>query len=165
MLALVLQREYVFLVMGLVALLDFWKQKEKYYLHVLIISIVCFAVYFILRKTLFYTPKYDHQASPMYFLESVFQIKFPLGLYIKQTLMTLNIFILYLIIVAYKKIKKISIDKFSLIKLLLLFLQINIISFAAVLGNNTGRYFYILVPMVIFYLVSESMAIIKLAEE
>ncbi len=165
MLLLVLQREYVFLVMGLVALLDYWKKREKYYLHILFLSVICFAIYFILRKTMFYTPKYDHQASPLYFLESVFQIKFQILPYIKQTLMTLNIFIIYLIVVAYKKLKKLPIDTFSFLKLLILFIQINIISFAAVLGNNTGRYFYILIPMVIFYLTQETKALLDKADE
>lgn len=156
LLALILQREYVFLALGLISVLDLWKFREKYYLHVLLICIVCFAIYYVLRKTLFYTPLYDKQASPGYFLESLTRLKFPLGSYLRQTLMTLNLFIIYLVIVSYKKIKKTEIDKFGLIKLLLLFLQINLISFAAVFGNNTGRYFYILIPLVIFQLIKET---------
>jgi len=155
LLLLIIQREYVFLALGLVTLLDYWKFREKYYLHILLSCVAFFGIYFLLRKTLFYTPKYDHQASPAYFLESIFTLKFPIGPYLKQTLMTLNVFILYLVIVTYKKIKHQKIDTFSLVKLLLLFLQINVISFAAVFGNNTGRYFYILVPLVIVFLIRE----------
>ena len=161
LLLLIIQREYIFLALGLICVLDLWKLKEKYYLHILVVCVACFLTYFLLRKTIFYTPKYDHQASPSYFLESLFQIQFPLFMYLKQTLMTLNIFIVYLLIVAYKKIKKLEIDKFSLIKIILLFLQINIISFAAVFGNNTGRYFYILVPLVIFYMAKEALPLLK----
>ena len=161
LIVLILQREYIFLALGLIALMDLWKTKEKYYLHTLVICILCFASYFILRKTLFYTPKYDHQASPAYFLESIVQIRFPLIPYIKQTLMTLNIYLIYLLVYIYKKYKKLEADSFLFYKLLFLFLQINIISFAAVFGNNTGRYFYILVPVVIFGLVKESKLFLK----
>lgn len=155
LLLLILQREYVFLALGLIALIDLVKLKERYYFHVLLISVVSFAAYYVLRKTIFYTPTYDHQASPGYFLESVTSLQFPLWPYIKQTMMTTNIFVLYLLLILYKKGKSLTIDKLAFWKLLLLFVQINVISFAAVFGNNTGRYFYILVPMVIFYLALE----------
>jgi hypothetical protein len=161
LLLLVMQREYVFLALGLVSLLDFWKYKLKYYLHILLSCIVCFTIYFILRKTIFYTPRFDYQASPAFFIDSLFKIKFPLIPYIKQTLMTLNIFIIYLLIVFYKKWKKLEIDQFNLLKLILLFLQINIISFVAVFGNNTGRYFYILIPLIIFQLMKELKTVIS----
>lgn len=162
LLLLVMQREYVFLALGLMTVLDFWKFKFKFYLHIFFVCIICFSIYFILRKTLFYTPKYDYQASPTFFLNSLFKLKFPLIPYIKQTLMTLNIFIVYILVVIYKKWKGFEIDKFNLLKLALLFLQINIISFAAVFGNNTGRYFYILIPLVIFQLIKEVNPIVKL---
>lgn len=156
LIALILQREYIFLALGLVNVLDFWKYRQKYYLYVLLTCIICFATYFILRKTVFYTPLYDRQASPGFFLQSITRLQFPLGPYIRQTFLTLNLFIIYLLIVVYKKMKKMEIDTFGLLKLFLLFLQINFISFAAVFGNNTGRYFYILIPIVIFQLVKET---------
>jgi hypothetical protein len=58
-----------------------------------------------------------------------------------------------------------NIDAFDALKLFLLFVQINLISFAAVFGNNTGRYFYILVPLVIFCLVKEAKPLLKLNEQ
>lgn len=152
---LIFQREYVFLALGLICLLDYWKYRRKYFLHILLAAIGCFGIYYLLRKTLFYTPTYDHQASPGYFLDSLVHLKFPLGSYIKQTVMTLNVFILYLFIVFYKKMIKMKADNFELVKLLLLFVQINVISFAAVFGNNTGRYFYILIPLIIYQLIKE----------
>jgi hypothetical protein len=152
LLLLILQREYVFLALGLVALLDLWKYRNRYFLSVAILCVISFAIYIVLRKTVFYTPTYDHQASAGYFLESILKIQFPLLPYIKQTMMTINIFILYLLVVMYKKYHKMNIDSYNLLKIVLLFVQINVISFAAVFGNNTGRYFYILVPMIIYYL-------------
>lgn len=153
---LVFQREYIYLALGLIALLDLWKYRSKYYLHILLMCIGCFVLYFILRKTIFYTPKYDYQASPVYFLKTLFELKFPFIPYVRQMMLTLNVFIIYLIIVIYKKYKKMEIDGFNLVKIIALFLQINIISFVAVFGNNTGRYFYILIPLLIFFLAKEA---------
>jgi hypothetical protein len=152
---LIFQREYYFLALGLVALCDFWKQRDKFYLYTLVLCVLCFTIYIVLRKTLFYTPKYDHQASTGFFLSSVFSLKFPLVPFIKQTLMTMNITVIYIGVLIYKKWKRLSIGKFDFVKVVLLFLQITVISFAAVFGNNMGRYFYMLIPMVIFYLMSE----------
>jgi hypothetical protein len=165
LLLMIIQREYIFMALGLIALLDYWKLREKFYLHILLGCVLCFAIYFVLRKTIFYTPKYDHQASFSFFLSSLFTLKFSLGPYIKQTMMTMNLFILYFLIIAYKKYKKMNIDAFDALKLFLLFVQINLISFAAVFGNNTGRYFYILVPLVIFCLVKEAKPLLKLNEQ
>lgn len=156
LLLLIFQREYIFLALGLVTLMDYWKFRAKYYMKVLLICIFCFAIYFILRKTIFYTPTYDHQASLGYFVSSIFKLQFPLLPYIKQTVMTMNLFILYIGLVLYKKYKGLYLaDRFGLMKQVALFLQINIISFAAVFGNNTGRYLYILVPMVIYQIMME----------
>lgn len=152
---LILQREYVFLALGLITVLDFLKLKSNYYLHVLVACVLCFLTYYTLRKTLFFTPRFDYQASPTYFIENVFTLKFPLWPYIKQVCMTLNITLIYLLIIGYKKMKKMSIDTYNFLKITLLFLQINVISFVAAFGNNTGRYFYILIPLVIFQLVKE----------
>lgn len=155
LLPLIFQREYIFMALGLIALVDYFKYRERYYVLVLITCVFCFAIYYTLRKTVFFTPRFDHQASPSFFLDSIQTLKFPLGPYIKQTLMTLNLFIFYVLVLIYKNYYKLNIDKFSFFKLLLLFVQINLISVAAVFGNNTGRYFYILVPLVIFELVKE----------
>lgn len=161
---LILQREYVFLALGFIGLIDYFKFKVKYYLHVLLICMVCFLIYYVLRKTLFYTPKFDYQASAGFFLESVFTPKFPLLTYVRQTSMTLNLVFVYLGILCVKRLMKLPIDKFHLLKISLLFFQINVISFAAVFGNNTGRYFYILVPYVIFVLIMESDSLLKRIE-
>jgi len=156
LLILIIQREYIFLALGFIALLDLIKFKLNYYLNIALICVLFFATYYVLRKTVFYTPKYDYQASPLFFMDSINTLKFPLLPYIKQTFMTLNLFFLYLLILIYKVWLKMEIDKYSLVKILLLLFQINIISFAAVFGNNTGRYFYMLIPLVIFQMAKEA---------
>jgi hypothetical protein len=161
LLFLILQREYIFLALSLMALLDLYKYRVKYYAHILGMCILCFGIYFVLRKTIFYTPRYDHQASFSYFMESVFTIKFPLLTYLRQTALTLNIFFIYVLLFVYKESKRMTTNRFEFMKIILLFLQINIISFAAVFGNNTGRYFYMLVPLVIFQIIAEVQPFIR----
>ena len=152
---LIIQREYVFMALGLVALLDFARRRDKYHLWVMVMCVFCFGVYYALRKTVFYTPMYDHQASAGYFMESLLRINFPLGQYARQTLLTLNLYLIYLGVYFWKTWKGHVTDRAMFWNLFFLFLQINIISFAAVFGNNTGRYFYIVVPMVIYQLALE----------
>ena len=52
---LIFQREYIFLALMLIALCDYIKFKNNFFLHVLISSISAFIIYYVLRKTLFYT--------------------------------------------------------------------------------------------------------------
>jgi hypothetical protein len=69
------------------------------------------------------------------------------------------------VVVLYKKIKKLSVDMKDFWIVAALFVQINIISVIAVLGNNTGRYFYIVTPLIIFYIVKELSAVIPRHEK
>ena len=109
-----------------------------------------FIIYYILRKTLFYTPAYNHQTDFTYFIKMFTELRFSIWVYFKQTFLTMNLSILYLFILAYKYYFKIPFNRYFLFLFMLLFIQINIISFAAVFGNNTGRYFYILIPCSLF---------------
>ena len=43
---LILQREYIFMALGLIALIDWIKFKDKYFLAILIACTVCFGAYF-----------------------------------------------------------------------------------------------------------------------
>jgi hypothetical protein len=156
LIVLVIQREYVFMALAVMAIIDFIVQKDKFYVITIVACLICFVTYLVLRKTLFYTPKYDHQASAVFFLESLLKIKIPILQYVRQTLMTLNLFIIYVGLILYKKMTTVSFDKVRFWTIIALFSEINIISFAAVFGNNTGRYFYILVPLVIYQLIIES---------
>jgi hypothetical protein len=156
LLLLILQREYIFLAIGLVSLLDYLKWRVRYFLFVLLACILCFLIYYVMRKTIFYTPKYDFQASPGFFAESILQLQFPLIPFIKQSLMTMNLFILYFGIMVYKWMSRMPTGRFELLKQFMLIAQITVISIAAVFGNNMGRYYYILVPYVIILTIRES---------
>ena len=69
--------------------------------------------------------------------------------------MTLNIFIIYALVIAYKYIKKIAFNSFEFLKINLLFLQLLALTVLLSLGNNAGRYFYILTPFIIINLLNE----------
>jgi hypothetical protein len=158
----IFQREYVLLALGLTSLIDFLQSKsEKYYLITLACCLFSFLIYFVLRKTIFYTAALDSQASPAALAEGLLQFHLPDISFLKQSAMTLNLFFIYLGLILYKIYLKLSIDRHALLKMLLLLLQIYVICVAAGHGNNMGRYFYILVPFVIYYLITEVAIFLK----
>jgi hypothetical protein len=152
----VLQREYIPLAFWLIATVDLFKTRTRYYTAVAVVSAASFLIYFILRKTYFYTAALDFQASPQVWFHSLVHPPFPIVPFLRQLLLTLNLFIIYSLIVLYKLVSRMKIDKIALLKQTLLLLQIVIISIAAGHGNNVGRYFYIASPLLILDLVRES---------
>lgn len=152
---LILQREYLLLAMGLIALIDYVKYRNKYYLVVLSTTVVCFLIHVVLRKLIFETARYSHHTSVDFMMNAMSALQFPLLPFIKQFVMTLNIFVIYIFIILYKRFKKITFDKHEFIKIMLLLLQILALSFLLSLGNNFGRYFYILLPLIIIQIANE----------
>lgn len=152
---LILQREYIILALGLLSFIDMVKFKNRYYAGVFAHSVICFIVYFLLRKNVFETARYAYQTDLSFIVKSLFQMDFPLGPFIRQTLMTMNVFLLYLALVAYKYYRKMDIDKYALFKVTCLLAQLLILTFLLGLGNNAGRYFYMLLPLIIIYLINE----------
>jgi hypothetical protein len=160
---LILQREYYFLVFMVIAFMDFFKEgKNRYCLSVLIISIISFGIYFVLRKTIFYTAHWNHQTSPGFLLNSLFSLKISLLPMIKQTFMTMNVYFIYLLILAYKKHKGLEINKYHFFVTIVLIFQITVLSFAATFGNNNGRYFFLNIPLILYYLLLETRPLFKL---
>jgi hypothetical protein len=152
---LILQREYIFLALGLITLMDYIKYKDRYYLASLLACIVCFSAYVILRKLYFETPRYSHHTNVEFMIGSLTTLHFPLVPFIKQTLMTMNLCLVYFFVVGYKKYKRLEINRYELLKIVLLVVQVLVLSFLLALGNNAGRYFYLFIPLVILYLVEE----------
>ncbi|MCX8081224.1 MAG: hypothetical protein N3F09_08315 [Bacteroidia bacterium] len=154
----VFQREYILMAFGLIALYDFvaLKENKKFFISVFIGSVLFFTVYIVLRKTYFYTPHHDEQFEVGKFFYRLLNPGFPAGEYIRQSFLNQNIFLLYLFLVTYKLINKIQIQsKHSLFLNILLYVQVNLISIFAVLGNSTGRYFSLLLPLTFYSLVLE----------
>lgn len=159
----VFQREYILMAFALISAIDFLltRNDRKYYLFNFLASVLCFLVYLLLRQTVFYTPHHDEQLMVESYLHRLLHPGFPPGEYIRQSFLNQNIFLLYLLVLLFKKIWKIPIAEVRWIWMnVLLYLQINLISFLAVLGNSTGRYFSILLPLTFYSLIVEVYPII-----
>jgi hypothetical protein len=155
LLLLIIQREYLLIVAIVITIIDYWQTRHKYYLFALFFTILCFAAHVILRKSIFETPHYSHHTNLAYMWDSLTTLRFPVKPLIRQTLLTMNLCLLYFAIVIYKQYKKMPVDKISLLKIILLLVQILILSFLLALGNNAGRYFYMITPLIIISLLSE----------
>ncbi len=154
--ALIFQREYYFLVFMVLALMDFIKYgRNRYYLLVFVLSVACFVTYIILRKTVFHTSHWSHQTSPEFLWATLLENDLQLGPLIKQSLMTMNVYLVYIFILVYKKIKGLSINRHHMFITLLLLAEITMLSFAATFGTNNGRYFYLNIPLFLYYILLE----------
>ena len=149
------QREYIFIVFGIISLIDYFINEKKYFIGVFIGSILYFSAYMILRKTFFYTPRWDFQTSVPSLFSSLFNSGIEWMSFIKQSILLSNLFWIYLFTLIYKKIHRLSINKYFLIIILILLLQVIIMSIMAKFGNNAGRYFYYTSPIIIYYLFIE----------
>ena len=152
---LILQREYLLLAFGLIFLIDYAKYRNNYYLFALIGAVICFGIYVFLRKTIFETERYSHHTNFHFMKDSLTMIRFPLLPFIRQTVMTMNVLVLYVAVIIYKICRGLAFNKDNLIKTSLLFIQILLLTFLLALGNNAGRYYYMLTPLIIMYLIEE----------
>lgn len=155
LIVLILQREYLFMALGLYALIDYVYFKNKYYLQVFVYCLVFFGIHVLLRKLIFETSRYAYHTNIDFLANSLTNLKFPLVPFIKQTLMTMNIFIIYLFIISYKFIYKMNYNNKEFVKIMYLLLQLLILTFVLGLGNNAGRYFYLLIPLIIIQIFNE----------
>jgi hypothetical protein len=154
--ALILQREYYFLAFMVVTLMDFFKYgKTRYYLVTFLASVSFFLVYFFLRKTVFHTNHWSHQTKPEFLWATLWENDLQLVPLIKQSLMTMNVYLIYIFILVYKKVKGFSINRHHLFVTLVLLAEITMLSFAATFGTNNGRYFYLNLPLFLYYILVE----------
>ena len=163
--ALVVQREFVLIIFGILSAVAIIREKRlnlrDYDTWVLFFSIACFLSYFALRKTVFYTPTYDHQINIGAYVDSLLTTRFDVIPYLKQTFLTQNLLFIYLMVLAYKMVKRLAIDYYDLLVITGVFIASILISFAVVLGNSTGRYFYIVAPALIYYLAKETLPLLR----
>lgn len=152
---LILQREYYFLSFMVISFMDYFKFKNKYYALVFLLNILCFATYFALRKTIFHTYHWQHQTSPSFLINTLLHSDLQLVPLIKQSLMTMNVYLIYIFILIYKKFNGMEINKHHLYITLFLLTQITILSFAATFGTNNGRYFYLNIPYFLYIMMLE----------
>ena len=151
----VFQREYALMVFGMLAAVDYFFERHRYFVAVLLASIASFGLYYILRKTVFYSPLHDGQTKPGFFLQSLLHPEIAWGPFIKQLALSCNLLWLYVAVVVYKMWNGIAFNKRFLILVLVLFVQVIFMSIAAGFGNNTGRIFYFTAPILIYFLMHE----------
>jgi hypothetical protein len=152
---LILQREYYFLSFMVIAFMDYFKYKNKYYALVFLLNVLCFTAYFVLRKTIFHTYHWQHQTSPGFLIKTLFNSDLQIVPLVKQTMMTMNLYLVYIFIIIYKRLKGMEINKHHLFITLLLLAQITILSYAATFGTNNGRYFYLNIPLFLYFMMLE----------
>ena len=151
----VFQREYALMVFGMLAAVDYFFERRRYFVAVLLASIASFGLYYILRKTVFYSPLHDGQTKPGFFLQSLLHPEIAWGPFIKQLALSCNLLWLYVAVVVYKMWNGIAFNKRFLTLVLVLFVQVIFMSIAAGFGNNTGRIFYFTAPILIYFLMHE----------
>ena len=151
----VFQREYALMVFGMLAAVDYFFERHRYFVAVLLASIASFGLYYILRKTVFYSPLHDGQTKPGFFLQSLLHPEIAWGPFVKQLALSCNLLWLYVAVVVYKMWNGIAFNKRFLTLVLVLFVQVIFMSIAAGFGNNTGRIFYFTAPILIYFLMHE----------
>jgi len=160
---LIFQREYYFLAFMLMTILDFFKfGKAKYFVHIFIVSFGCWTVYFLLRKYVFLTPHWHYQTSGAFLISAIFDMRVDFVTMIRQSLMTMNIYFIYLFVLLFKKAKAYKINSYYFYVTLLLILQITILSIATLSGNNNGRYLYFSTPFILYLIIMEISPLIKI---
>ncbi len=152
---LILQREYFFLSFMVIAFMDWWKLKDKYYIEIFAVNLGCFLLYIVLRKTIFYTYHWNHQLTFKFFWHTLFNSDLQIVPLIKQSMMTMNVYLIYIFILVYKKIKGLSINKHHLIITLLMLAEITFLSFVMTFGTNNGRYFFLNIPYFLYLIMLE----------
>jgi hypothetical protein len=160
----IIQREYILMVSGLIAGFDlvFRKQEKPFHSKVLIASVLFFCFYFILRKTVFLTPRWQAQLDIGTYFGRLMNIGIAnWGEFFRQTILSQNLLFLYLGILCLKFFAKKSIDRLNLMLVLLLFLQANLINFLAFLGNNGGRCYYMTMPLIMYFAALEARPLLE----
>lgn len=155
MLLSIFQREYVCIAITIIACVDFYFQRDKFQLYALAGAVLFFAIYYTLRKTFFFTPRFDAQTSPKVFIDSLLNPSVDWNPFIKQTLLLSNLLFVYGVVLLYKKIKKQKINKNRLYNILFLLIQVMVMSIMAHFGNNAARFFYFISPILIYYIFIE----------
>jgi hypothetical protein len=152
----IFQREYALMVFGIMAVIDYLHERNRYYTYTLMVSIVGFVAYYILRKTLFYTPHHDTETKAGFLIQSLLHPQVDWAPFIKQLALSSNLLILFAVVLVCKKLRGYAIQKRFIWVVVTLFAHVFIMSIAAGLGNNAGRIFYFTAPIIVYFLLNES---------
>ncbi len=159
----VVQREIIFAYIALMALFDgvLKRTPRKYALGAFVASILGAISYVVLRKTIFYTSKHSEQMEVSSFLDRILHPQIDVGDYIRQVFLNQNILLFYLLVIAYKLFKKLSVNQGNATLIAALYLQGVVIGLVALLGNNLGRFVNLLSPMILLFVALELKSLLQ----
>mgnify|MGYP001136898469 CR=1 FL=1 len=146
---LLFQREFAFVIFGLISFIEFIYTKSRWYLLQCIINVLFFIFYYFLRKTVFFTPLYSNQISEQNFIHSFFYISLDVPAFIRQVFLSQNIYMIYFLMVLINYRLTHQINKKHIMTLILFVFITFIISRIAVANNNMGRFLFMFVPILI----------------
>lgn len=148
---LLFQREFTFIILSIISFFDIFyaSKKNRYHIIQLILSTLFFITYYLLRKTLFLTPMYANQITESGFMHNLFQISLNIPDFLKQALLTQNIYFIFLFLLMLNGKKNIQLNTNNLILLLTFIFITFIISRVAVANNNMGRFLHMFSPILI----------------
>lgn len=150
------QREFVFVVFGALAFLDFImdKSNRKFYISTGVVSVLGMVAYMVLRNTLYDTGTHLDQVTASGFMGAFSHFHID-GAFIKQVVLTQNILFVYLSFLLVKYFIKEKVCKKSFIQVVFLIVVSFGIVFLGRLDTSGGRFIYMLYPIIIFHLISE----------
>ena len=168
----ILQREILILGIGMLSFLTMVnpiKRKlvfNKYNLIVLLFSIVSFLVYFYLRKTVFYTPKFNLQLEPTTYFTRLFEKDFSIFKYLRGSIFSQNIFLIFFVVSFTLKFlgEKMNVFKVFVLSAIFFFLHIIAASINSHVFYEVGRHFYMLSALLILYTATELERLIEVIQ-
>ncbi len=151
----IFQRELIFFIfITIAAVYIYFKEDRNYNWKVIAGAAFFFMVYFVLRKTIFYTEQYANQVTISGFADGITNFRMNFTAF-RQIFLTQNILIFYLLVLLYKRLNKLYVRSRNLVFVGALVAMIMALIILVKLGYNGGRYLYMIVPMVISYLAME----------
>lgn len=152
----VFQREYLLVLIGLLAIGYEQQKSRKYYIVIIGWSLILFLTYFFIRGKWFYNPELNHQTSVLGMMNQMKTLGVSISVMLKQSMMSLNVVLLYLILFVYKRFKRMSVYSLGFKLVIGILFVTLVVTLAGGLGTNFGRLFYLASPLVACLLVKEA---------
>jgi hypothetical protein len=158
----IIQREVILIAFAALtffdALYQAWKSKKykiDYPTKVFFATLICFIGYIVLRDTVFYTERWAGHTDVSAYARIFNYPEFSLGQYLRGSILSQNVFILYLALLIFKRSNAFSFDTHRLWLVTGVFLSINLVCFLLIVLPQAGRYFFIASPMLVIFFAEE----------
>lgn len=152
----VFQREFLLLLMVCMCLFYQNKESTKYFKRIAIIACVLLLAYFFIRSRWFYNPELHHQTNIMAMFHQMQTLGVSATLMVKQSVISLNLFLIYLFVVGYKYFGNTPVYSKGFYTLIAMLGMAAVVTLAGGLGTNFGRMFYLATPLLACLLVKEA---------